>query len=346
MPSPAADPSRPSAPTRLDRLLVRASWAYPALCLLALAALYLGGDRWWPATFLLFGPRWALALPLAALLPPALRWPRRLLPPLLLAAIVVFGPILGLRWSFGSPAAAGGSVVRVLTCNVRGGQCDIQALAGLARDRNVDLVALQECPPWVLQSFPAEWHKAREGAVVVLSRHPMRPLPPVQVPHESRAWPSVSLFPCLVDLPRGRVVFHSVYLPSAHYGIQHLLDRRRGLDPRKAGRLTAETENRRSASLAVRNAVQEQALPLILAGDFNLPPESAIYREAWADLADAFAQTGRGYGWTYRDSPLHVPLALRLDHVLSGNGALPLSCEVGPDVGSDHRPLIAEVLVP
>jgi len=52
-------------PARVPRLLTWLSVAYAVtvvgLCLL----LHLASDRWWPATLLLYAPRWPWAVPLA-----------------------------------------------------------------------------------------------------------------------------------------------------------------------------------------------------------------------------------------------------------------------------------------
>ncbi|MFP5221056.1 MAG: endonuclease/exonuclease/phosphatase family protein [Acidobacteriota bacterium] len=327
-------------------LLSRAAWAYFAATLLALAILYLVGDNWWPGTLLLFGPRWSLALPLALLLPLALWRCRRALLPLALGGLIVAIPFMGLRWSFFAPRAdEGGVVMRVLTCNVRTGNFNSGALSRVIRDRDVDLVALQECPPSVQLDLPAGWQKTQAGVITVMSRYPIQALEPVLAKHPPHVWTRHSLLPCIVATPRGTVAFHSVYLPSPRYGLQNSLDRSTGIDPRKAGLLVSETDNRRNVAHMVREAAQTKGMPFILAGDFNMPVESAIYQETWSDLSNAFSKRGRGYGWSFRDSVRSIPVDVRIDHVLSGNGASPLSCEVGPDVGSDHRPLIAEILI-
>ena len=38
-----------------------------------------------------------------------------------------------------------------------------------------------------------------------------------------------------------------------------------------------------------------------------------------------------------------ISVRVRIDHVLTGAGLVPRVCEVGPDVGSDHLPVIADV---
>src|SRR5271166_3108675 len=79
--------------------------------------------------------------------------------------------------------------------------------------------------------------------------------------------------------------------------------------------------------------------PKLLAGDFNLPVESAIYRLYWSRYTNAFSISGWGLGHT-RFTPWH---GVRIDHILVGPGwQVEYKREVGPDVGSDHRPVIAD----
>ena len=40
-----------------------------------------------------------------------------------------------------------------------------------------------------------------------------------------------------------------------------------------------------------------------------------------------------------------LPIGIRIDHLLTGPGLVPKVCEVGPDIGSDHLPVIADLAV-
>lgn len=330
---------------KFDSILVFCAWSYLAITLAALALMYLTGDRWWPGTLMLFGPRWLLVPPLFVLFSLAL-WRRpKLLIPLLLAATIVVGPFMGLEWSFSEAKVPRGHVVRILTCNVRAGNFDPQALAQLIREKEIDLVALQECPPSVKLDLPPGWHIAQTGVIAIMSRFEIKAAEPHLDRHPPHVWPRHSLLPCTVHTPQGSFLFHSVYLPSPRYGLQNILDRKTGIDPRKADLLTSETENRRNVARNVRDALRMERHPVILAGDFNMPVESTIYRETWSDFANAFSLVGKGYGWTFRDRPYGLPLDVRIDHILTANGATPLTCEIGPDIGSDHLPVIADIAI-
>jgi len=97
-------------------------------------------------------------------------------------------------------------------------------------------------------------------------------------------------------------------------------------------------------ALEVQHAIKAFGVPVIIAGDFNMTVESAIYRECWSSYRNAFTMTGFGYGWTERAEISGVPLAVRIDHILTDTGLIPKMCQVGPDIGSDHLPVIADVV--
>mgnify|MGYP003556423943 CR=1 FL=1 len=85
-------------------------------------------------------------------------------------------------------------------------------------------------------------------------------------------------------------------------------------------------------------------LPVILLGDLNLTPDSP----AFARLLDASglrdAVDGRRWRPTWQAG--FWPLALRIDHVLVSPQLCVESVEVGPSIGSDHRPVIARLRLP
>ena len=72
---------------------------YLVAAVLAAAVLWTFSDRWWLATTLLFGPRWVLLLPLAALVPVVVLWDRQLLALLTVAGLIVIGPVMGMQVS-------------------------------------------------------------------------------------------------------------------------------------------------------------------------------------------------------------------------------------------------------
>jgi endonuclease/exonuclease/phosphatase (EEP) superfamily protein YafD len=81
--------------------------------------------------------------------------------------------------------------------------------------------------------------------------------------------------------------------------------------------------------------------PLLVAGDFNLTPWSQYFPAALAEsgLHDA----ARGFG-LHRSWPAQfAPLAIRIDHCLLSRHWRSVSAEIGPWLGSDHLPLVADL---
>lgn len=328
---------------KFDRLLSFTAWTYALATITVLALMYLAGDRWWLGTMVLFGPRWALVLPLIALIPLAL-WRRPgLLLPLLMGGAVAIGPFMGMHYYFTTADLRNVQVLRVLSCNVGGKNFNASALSKLIQDLDVDIVTLQECKRALNLDLPKGWNLLHPGGISVFSKYPLRALAPVAGMHLPDTWPINCLLPSVISTPHGEIAFNAVHMPTARYGLENILNRETGLDITKTGYLTAETQNRLHVSQSIRNVIKSQTLPLIIAGDFNMPVESSIYRQHWSSLDNAFYKTGRGFGWTSYSTTKKIPIPLRIDHILTGNGIKTSACAIGPDIGSDHRPIIADV---
>ncbi|MBL9125385.1 MAG: endonuclease/exonuclease/phosphatase family protein [Planctomycetaceae bacterium] len=79
--------------------------------------------------------------------------------------------------------------------------------------------------------------------------------------------------------------------------------------------------------------------PLVIAGDFNAPAGDAIFELLRPKYADAFAESGRGWGCTL---PNRFPL-LRIDQVWTAGQIEPLATCTAVSQTSDHRLLIADL---
>lgn len=319
------------------------SWGYLILAVTLWFAIMIGGDRWWLATVVLFAPRWLAAIPLMVLLPLAAWRNQRCIIPLLLGTMIVSGPFMGFCMPMGKADNYIGPVLRVLTCNIDDGNFNEKAFAALIRDTGADIVALQECPQETKMTLPPGWQIVQERGLAILSRFPLRRGIIVQVFHPPNPWPSTCLLQCSVDAPEGEVDFCSVQLPTPRFGMLKVLDKITLLRPSRNGQLIEETAYRRRASQEVRRAVASLSCPVIVAGDFNMPVDSTIYKQIWKGYSNAFSNTGFGYGWTQRVAVKGLKIGIRIDHVLTCEGVGIRVCEVGPDVGSDHLPLIADI---
>ncbi len=305
--------------------------------------LLVGGDRWWPATLLLFGPRWLFGLPLAALVPLAAWAGRRMVLPLAVAAVLLVGPVMGLCIPLGRLTASGEPTVRVLTCNVKGQCRDNYVLESLIRDSGADIVTLQGCWGPIAIDWPAGWQIVRQGEFIVASRFPIRDIPLPADGSFSQPRRDRILLHCAVESPRGDLPVVAVHLISPRDGIVRVVDRSTVISPSRSGPLEAQIDLRRQAAEEAARYVG--ALPdcVIVAGDFNLPTDSAIYRQQWAGLSNAFSRCGWGFGYTEWPYSRWCKFGVRIDHVLTGPAWQPLRCWVGQDVGSDHLPVLADL---
>ena len=179
--------------------------------------------------------------------------------------------------------------------------------------------------------------------LAVLSRYPLRSGNVKKVRHPGHKWPRTSLLQCIVRTPRGDIAFNNVHLPSPRYGLENILDRYTFINISRTSLLLEETVLRLHTTQIIQQMVASSGIPSIIAGDFNMPADSTIYRQFWGKYNNAFNKAGLGYGWTVWNTVVGFPLGLRVDHVLFDDSFVAIHCETGPDVGSDHLPLLGEI---
>jgi endonuclease/exonuclease/phosphatase (EEP) superfamily protein YafD len=286
----------------------------------------------------MFSPRWLLLAPLALLAYAAAALRRRALVPVLLALAVVLGPLTGLcvpwqrLWS-----APDGTRLRLLTCNMHHQNTDPPALSRLIAEAKPDIVALQEWSrPKRFDPFAdGAWHFHSAPGLFLASRYPIRRA----VPFGNNSVGEKGLaMRYEIDTPAGPVTLFSLHLASPRQGLETTVHE----TDRAPAELEAGSELRLLQSENLARAAGQVQGPLLLAGDFNTPPESAIFRRVWERYTDAFAAAGWGWGYTLfaRKS------AVRIDHILAGPGWYCERCWVGSAVGSPHRPVLADLIWP
>ena len=320
------------------------AWAYLGAVALAAIILWGFGDRWGPATALLFAGRWVLLLPLAVLVPAALLTRRLLLAPLALGGLIALVPVGGFRFGllrvFPHPA---GAHLRVVTFNTDGGAALATRLPGLLEQWQADVVGFQECGSEMQEAISGlkDWHHHFVRQLCLLSRYPISDS-------------AVMDRSALADVEQssagiggsGDVVRYTLETPSGPVNVTnlHLETPRKGLEGAlstgfSTARLAGNTHLRTIESGLARRWVNAGTHPAIVLGDFNTPVESRIFQQSWGDLTDAFSRVGFGYGMTKNNGWIRV----RIDHVLAGSGWYPDRATVGRDLGSDHLPLIVDL---
>ena len=314
-------------------------------CVIAITlVLWRLGDRWWPATVMLFGPRWLVVPPLAGLALLAIGLSRRALVPLAVALAIAIGPFLGFRlgWRALLPAGGDAPLVRVVTYNVQGGELVGPRLGELVEATHPDVIMIQECARPLHATLRAleGWEvraPRRRGTLCLLSRFP------IESDDTLSTWwlddglgGSGDLVKYVLRTPVGPLTLVNLHLETP----------RRGLAPLRKGQGSARAELNSSireiGSERARAWLRDIEGPLVVAGDFNMPVESRVYARHWGDLDNAFSTAGIGFGWTRQ----MVRFEVRIDHVLTAGGARAVRAGLGPDLGSDHLPVVAAIRMP
>ena len=131
------------------------------------------------------------------------------------------------------------------------------------------------------------------------------------------------------------IVLINLHLDTPRPALQTMVDLRPDLS------LTRRNFRRRQNEARRLNEFAEQFDTVILAGDFNLPVESPIYRRYFRRYRNAFSSRGTGWGKT-KFTRWH---GVRIDHVLATPDLRFHDVRTGPDFGSDHLPLSATIIV-
>jgi endonuclease/exonuclease/phosphatase (EEP) superfamily protein YafD len=313
------------------------SWLY-LLCIgLCWLLLWAGSDQHWLATLFVFGPRWAVALPLVVLIPWALlvrSW--RALGALIVAALVVAGPITGGTVSpqtWWQDETAGR--IRVLTCNVDGPALNARAMAALIAESKPDIVFFQEAgSPQCDGLFPEGWNVCiGPGGLRLASRFQIVGNDTLRA-KELGLPGSVRRY--TLETSAGELTVVNFHLPTPRDGFEMIVHG----SSKGIGVIRDQIAMRDRASAVTKQWLGEMGSAVIAAGDFNMPMESAIYRRHWSDLGNSFSEAGWGWGFTKQTRWFGV----RIDHVLHGSAWQCRKAWVGPDVGSDHRPMIVDLL--
>ena len=321
------------------------SWSYLA-AIVAIALVMWGfGDRWWPATILLFMGRWVFLLPLPVLVLAALVLQARLLIPVAIGAVLVLGPLMGGRIGWARPLApSDGMRLRVVTLNTDGGRLVALDLPQLLQQWAADVVLFQECGDELAtttERMPGwQWHHVR--GLCLLTRLPIVAAEVM----DRRALERVREDEGAGIGGAGYVVRYALRTPEGPINVAnlHLETPRKGFEGLMAGdvqQLRLNSELRDLEATLARRWVDAGGAPTIVVGDFNTPVESRIFQDHWGDLADAYSRTGFGFGFTKYNGWIRV----RIDHVLTNDAWRPARSYVGADVGSDHRPLVADLVL-
>lgn len=320
----------------LKSLLTLGVYGYALAVIGVWALMIITGDRWWFGTVLLYGPRWIYFFPLLVLVPLAFFWHRRRLWPLGLTALFIAWPLMGFNLSWPALQGSAPGQLRVLTYNIERWGVTPTEFAALLEETGADIAAVQEIAPRRF-NLPPQWHVKRAGESLLVSRYPI-----VQCEISKRE-PQVNGIYCVLDTPGGALGFAAIDILTPRRALDKVLDGETIFNLAQVETAQKMIGDRWLESSSLHGWVARfPEANKIVAGDFNLTVDSPIYRDIWSDYRNAFSFSEFGYGYTKLTKINRFRYLARIDHVLSTPGLVPVGARIGPDLGSDHFPLIAD----
>lgn len=273
---------------------------------------------WWLFELLThFVAYWALDALVLAVFFFVLRCPRRGVAASLLAVFFGWG-IVRYVVPADDPGTGGAASVKLTHFNLLHRNDRHAEVLAFLRAQDSDVVVLQEySPAWAIalkpftDSYPHHAIEIRDSPFgnAMVSKYPLEDLQWYPSKGVSNPYPAVTL----------RVGEASLSLVALH-------------PPPPMGRVMASERN------YYLTAVGYMA-PDIVVGDLNCTPWSPYFRRLLKNAGVRDSGLGRGLKPTWYRRGLSIPI----DHVLVGDKVKVLSREVGPDLGSDHRPVTVEL---
>jgi endonuclease/exonuclease/phosphatase family metal-dependent hydrolase len=229
-----------------------------------------------------------------------------------------------------------------MTFNRGGLQTEPEQFLRYIDRHKIDVICFQEVPR---RGDPLEDRlKARGWQIdshhVIASKYPIESEPP-RAPEENLDLHRYtgSLYRAQIKGPEGReFIVASLHMPTLRPCISYLLK----ADFSACRALLDWWDSEMARMFAVSS--EAESLPTLVAGDFNQGPEASrlLALRGSGEWRSAFDEAGLGWGYT---RPVGCAWT-RIDHVMVGPDWTISACWLGPDFGSDHRSLIAEVGLP
>ena len=288
---------------------------------------------WWP--FSCTAPAGSSRPPLALLIPLALARPRLYLL-LVPVCLVLLGPVMGgcLPWRTWLPGESGGLRLKAMSLNMQGDACDSFELGRLIAAEKPDLIVFVESSPKTQTEalWRGRWYIKRFSGVTLASRYPIVSMEPLE--QEEVRYGAAVRFE--LDVLGRRVLVFGLHLTTPRGGLEAAMHLSR--DTPDAIRESVDLQRMESSRVGRWLAARSDRPRLVL-GDFNMPVESSIYRSNYGSFGNSYSEAGLGFGPT----KFTRWFGARIDHILHDAHWQADRAWVGPDLGSDHRPVFAEL---
>jgi endonuclease/exonuclease/phosphatase (EEP) superfamily protein YafD len=325
---------------------------YPMALVVAWALLRFVGERWWMTGVTLYLPMLGFGAPLPVLVALILRVRRpRLLWTQALAAVILAFSLMGLVVNvprFGSPA---GPVVRVFSYNVDSEREGVDNILAEVERYSPDIAVFVEVSSGHTLEAPLKERFATvvaNGQFLLATKYPVlstRDPDRVQYYGHQR---SPRYLEHVVDTPLGQVALYIVHPLSPRddlgairgkTGLKQEILSGRVLHPAGGEVVQVNAGLRWAQTTAYATEASREKLPVIIAGDTNLPPLSYVFASELSNFQDGFREVGSGFGYTF---PAKHPW-MRIDRILASDPLRFVRFLVGQSRSSDHRSVIADL---
>jgi endonuclease/exonuclease/phosphatase (EEP) superfamily protein YafD len=195
------------------------------------------------------------------------------------------------------------------------------------------------------------WNVRSSGQYLIASRLPLGELQELRMSFPGEEHTCVRT---RVQVGGTTVTLYNVHLQTPRWGLNAFRETRRRpwFLPKAIQQLENNVEARLTQVRALQEYVRQEQGPVILAGDLNSPDASQVCTALrGVGLHDAFAEGGTGYGYTYGHLLLQHRVPgfnlswMRIDHIMMSSQFLSRSCRAGTGQASDHRPVIADLML-
>jgi endonuclease/exonuclease/phosphatase family metal-dependent hydrolase len=241
-----------------------------------------------------------------------------------------------------------------MTCNAKYGKRDISALIDDILWNEPDVVLLQDAENSLsgpLGKFFREWNVKSNGQYIIASKFPISDtkLCSISFPGENH-----TCLRCELLIGTAIITVYNVHLETPREGLNafRAVKRRPTYLSQAVQRFEYNVEARLIQARTLSGYISKEEGPVIVAGDLNSPDASlacAMMRNA--GLHDSFDESGKGYGYTYgqfllehRVPWVHFPW-MRIDHIMTNSHFQSSRCWAGTEKASEHRPVIADLLL-
>lgn len=306
----------------------------------------------WPALGLIsFVPFPVYLLPtlLAVLLSLRLGWLWRA--GAMLSLVLCLVVLMGLSWG---QADSGHGELRFMTYNVKA-YLALRKPGGLAElaqefnEQQPDILVMQDAGllgpvdthprPRILDMMRVPYLFAGDQFVVV-SRWPLDQCHLITLSHDRPL--DYNFVHCVIQVQGVTLNVVTVHLVTPRDGLN--ATRSSGLEGLKAWQENLEWRLEQSGKLA--EYLRHVPRPLIVAGDLNAPESTVVVQTLLhTGLRDAYSSSALGWGYTHGHSLIPGLSFLRIDHILVSAELGVLDTTVGGRMASQHRPVIATLLL-